>query len=198
METICSFQLVDLENDYFLVKFRDNEDFHHALTGGPWMIYGHYLTVQPWNYSFSTETDRPKTIVGWVRFPGLPYKFYEKNILKEIASTLGTVCRIDFSQTLIKKQSLRDWPLFLISRNLWNLMLKWQDVFNVWSMKVFPRFVISVVIMGILKSIVETPSMHNPIMLMLIWSDLQWPIKILQIQVMALGCKLRGEIGEGV
>lgn len=197
METICSFQLVDLENEY-LFKFRDNEDFHHALSGGPWMIYGHYLTVQPWNDSFSTETDRPKTIVGWVRFPGLPYKFYEKNILKEIASTLGTVCRIDFSHTLIKKQSLRDWPLFLISRNLWNLMLKWQDVFNVWSMKVFPRFVISVVIMGILKSIVETPSMHNPIMLMLIWSDLQWPIKILQIQVMALGCKLRGEIGEGV
>ncbi|KAH1083096.1 hypothetical protein J1N35_022857 [Gossypium stocksii] len=36
----CSFQLMDLENDYYFVKFQAKKDYDKALIDGPWMIYG--------------------------------------------------------------------------------------------------------------------------------------------------------------
>lgn len=39
-------KLVDLVNDYFVVKFELEEDLEFVLTGGPWIIAGHYLVLQ--------------------------------------------------------------------------------------------------------------------------------------------------------
>ncbi|MFQ6621647.1 hypothetical protein Gotur_002532 [Gossypium turneri] len=36
-------QLIDLENDYYKVKFQDEEDYSAALIGEPWIIFGQYL-----------------------------------------------------------------------------------------------------------------------------------------------------------
>lgn len=38
-------QLMDLENDYYLARFQDEGDFDKVLVGGPWVIFGQYLTV---------------------------------------------------------------------------------------------------------------------------------------------------------
>ncbi|MBA0733942.1 hypothetical protein Gogos_017903, partial [Gossypium gossypioides] len=35
-------QLIDLENDYYKVKFQDEEDYSAALIGEPWIIFGQY------------------------------------------------------------------------------------------------------------------------------------------------------------
>ncbi|KAE8719828.1 hypothetical protein F3Y22_tig00109925pilonHSYRG00011 [Hibiscus syriacus] len=43
------YQVIDLENDYFLVKFESEQGYIHVLMEGPWMIFGCYLTVQPWS-----------------------------------------------------------------------------------------------------------------------------------------------------
>ncbi|KAJ1391938.1 hypothetical protein SESBI_36197 [Sesbania bispinosa] len=39
-------EVIDLENDYFLIKFSNFNDTKHVFQGGPWMIMGHYLVVQ--------------------------------------------------------------------------------------------------------------------------------------------------------
>ncbi|BFG35191.1 hypothetical protein CerSpe_214650 [Prunus speciosa] len=39
-------KLVDLVNDYFVVKFELAEDLNFVLTGGPWIIPGQYLVMQ--------------------------------------------------------------------------------------------------------------------------------------------------------
>ena len=41
--------MINLENDYYLVKFNDDNDAVEVLTKGPWTILGHYLVVQPWS-----------------------------------------------------------------------------------------------------------------------------------------------------
>lgn len=41
------FQLMDIENDYYWTNFEAESDFHHVLSKGTWVIYGHYLIVQP-------------------------------------------------------------------------------------------------------------------------------------------------------
>ncbi|MFQ6650061.1 hypothetical protein Gotur_022538 [Gossypium turneri] len=42
-------QLMDLEKDYYLVKFQDDEDYATTLMGGPWINFEQYLVVQPWS-----------------------------------------------------------------------------------------------------------------------------------------------------
>ncbi|MBA0568324.1 hypothetical protein Golob_005827 [Gossypium lobatum] len=47
------FQLMDIENGYFLAKFQSTYDYDKILSQGPWVIFGHYLTVQPWTIDFN-------------------------------------------------------------------------------------------------------------------------------------------------
>ncbi|MBA0642128.1 hypothetical protein Goklo_026574 [Gossypium klotzschianum] len=37
-------QLMDLENEFYLVRFDDIDDYNNVLIGGPWVVYGNYLT----------------------------------------------------------------------------------------------------------------------------------------------------------
>ncbi|KAL4362551.1 hypothetical protein GQ457_04G013570 [Hibiscus cannabinus] len=89
--------LVDLDNNYCLVRFANAADVSKVLVGGPWVIYGNYLTVQPWSRNFSTDLDHPEKIVVWARLPGLPYRYYPKSMLRYIASVIGRVVKIDYN-----------------------------------------------------------------------------------------------------
>ncbi|KAL4272914.1 hypothetical protein GQ457_13G010250 [Hibiscus cannabinus] len=89
--------LIDLDNEYYLVRFAIEDDFHKVLSGGPWVIYGSYLTVQPWSRHFNSEEDHPSHIMVWVRLPKLPYRYYTKSLFKYIAATIGDIVRVDYN-----------------------------------------------------------------------------------------------------
>ena len=56
--------MTDLENNYFLIRLESPEDAVYALTEGPWVIFGHYLIVQPWTPQFDSNiTDLDSAIV---------------------------------------------------------------------------------------------------------------------------------------
>lgn len=38
-----------IENEYYLAKFEFEMDYNNVLSNGPWVIFGHYLIVQPWS-----------------------------------------------------------------------------------------------------------------------------------------------------
>lgn len=40
-------ELVAMDNGYFLAKFYSSEDYNYAKFDGPWMIFGHCLTMRP-------------------------------------------------------------------------------------------------------------------------------------------------------
>ncbi|KAL4379799.1 hypothetical protein GQ457_02G025960 [Hibiscus cannabinus] len=90
-------QLIDLENNYFLVRVEEPQDYKKILTDGPWTIYGNYLTVQPWSRSFSTLEKHPSRVVVWVRLPGLPYCYYSKALFRRIVAIVGDVVRVDYN-----------------------------------------------------------------------------------------------------
>ena len=92
---IHDFSVIDLENNYFLIRLKSPEDAVYALTEGPWVIFGHYLTVQLWTPQFdSTTTDLDSAIV-WIRLPGMAFHLYDKRILRKIGQLVGTVIKID-------------------------------------------------------------------------------------------------------
>ncbi|MBA0669678.1 hypothetical protein Goklo_029435 [Gossypium klotzschianum] len=61
------FQLMDVENGYFFVKFQSKEDYEKVLTEGPWTVFG---------------------------LPGYPYN---KKILEEIRGMIEKVVKLDFN-----------------------------------------------------------------------------------------------------
>lgn len=48
------FQLMDLENEFYFVRFQEESDFTKVLTAEPWVVFSRYLSVQPWSIDFST------------------------------------------------------------------------------------------------------------------------------------------------
>lgn len=89
------FQLTDIENDYYLAKFESTVDYNNIISKGPWVIYDHYLTVQPWSTLFSIADIFPQNVVAWIQIPGLFDAFYKRSLLQEIRSLVGKVVKID-------------------------------------------------------------------------------------------------------
>ncbi|XP_016667281.1 uncharacterized protein [Gossypium hirsutum] len=71
-------------------------DYDLALTQGPWIVFGHYLTVQPWTVEFDPLKPFPSVVTARIRFPGLPGFLYKKRILEKIGSLVGKVMKLDF------------------------------------------------------------------------------------------------------
>lgn len=94
-KTAMPYLVIDLENNYFLIRFRSAGDVVDALTKGLWLIMGHYLTVQQWTPSFdflNTVLDR---VTVWIRLPGFAVHLYDKKVLQKLGQLVGTVIKID-------------------------------------------------------------------------------------------------------
>ncbi|MBA0604288.1 hypothetical protein Godav_016960 [Gossypium davidsonii] len=89
--------------DYYLVRFKDEEDYSKVLTEGPWIIYVQYLTVQPWSPTFSTDKVYPRRVMVWIRLPGLSCTMYKKSIFMAIRGMDRMTISIDLSAPLISK-----------------------------------------------------------------------------------------------
>ncbi|KAK8521075.1 hypothetical protein V6N12_004991 [Hibiscus sabdariffa] len=89
-------KLIDIENHHFLVKFSSRSDYISALTDGPWTIFGHYITVEPWSHDFGPSQSHPSRIMAWVRLPGLPITWYKRSLIEAIGSCIGSVVKVDY------------------------------------------------------------------------------------------------------
>ncbi|KAL4363545.1 hypothetical protein GQ457_04G013420 [Hibiscus cannabinus] len=89
-------KLIDIENDIFLVKFSDRNDYLKVLTEGPWTIFGHYLTVEQWSLDFQPSQASPSRLMAWIRLPGLPLTLYKRSFLETIGNQIGSVIKVDF------------------------------------------------------------------------------------------------------
>lgn len=89
--------MIDLENDFYLVRFKTESDAHYVLTQVHGRSSGNYLTVQQWNQSFDSSNDIIESIVAWLRLPGMPLHYYHKCILHLLGQIIGKVFRIDYN-----------------------------------------------------------------------------------------------------
>lgn len=46
---------MDLENECYLVRFQDEDDYNRALIRGPWVVFGCYLFVRSLSLDFSVN-----------------------------------------------------------------------------------------------------------------------------------------------
>ncbi|KAJ8763733.1 hypothetical protein K2173_003515 [Erythroxylum novogranatense] len=88
-------KVVDLKHDYFLVHFLEEDDYLHALTVGPWTIYGQTLSEQQWVPTFSTTQGLVNRAVMWVQFPDLLIAWYHLEIITTLGNTIEKIVKID-------------------------------------------------------------------------------------------------------
>lgn len=100
--------LIDLENDYYLVRFSEKADVMKVLLGGPWMMLDHYLVVQRWRPEFRPFEDELKRVAVWIRIPGLPIEYYDRKVLWRIGNCLGHTIKVDGNTLRRKGDSLFD------------------------------------------------------------------------------------------
>ncbi|KAB2620717.1 hypothetical protein D8674_037697 [Pyrus ussuriensis x Pyrus communis] len=79
------FSLIDLENNFFIVKFGLESDMKNVLCGGPWIIAGQYLVMQKWRAGFDPHSE----IVG------LHVEWFNPEAMKRIGDLIGTTFRVD-------------------------------------------------------------------------------------------------------
>ncbi|OMO65780.1 reverse transcriptase [Corchorus capsularis] len=89
------FSLMDLDNDYFLVRVRNPDDYNTIVSGGPWIVVGHYLTMRKWKPLFRPCQASITSTTVWVRFPGLPIEFFNRAKLTEAGNLLGRTIKVD-------------------------------------------------------------------------------------------------------
>ena len=55
---VAGFSIIDIENNYFFVKFQTAVDAKRALTEGPQTVMGRNLFVQPWTSDFDCFSNK--------------------------------------------------------------------------------------------------------------------------------------------
>lgn len=59
--------LIDLGNDFFLIKYQNEENMNKALHEGPWFVLNHLLLVRCWEPQFVASTPQLTYTVIWTR-----------------------------------------------------------------------------------------------------------------------------------
>ncbi|XP_019231502.1 PREDICTED: uncharacterized protein LOC109212329 [Nicotiana attenuata] len=87
--------LIDLGEDYYIIKFRKKENMEKAINQGPWFINGHFLLIIKWKPNFVATKERLTTSAVWIRLPHLPTEFYDSKFLEKIGNAIGRLLKID-------------------------------------------------------------------------------------------------------
>lgn len=90
-----NFELINLQNDFFLVRFYEPKDYDCVFYEGPWMILGHYITIQRWKPEFRPFEESIKRVAAWIRIPNLPIEYYKKHFLWRIGNKVGRTLKVD-------------------------------------------------------------------------------------------------------
>jgi hypothetical protein len=88
-------QCIDLGNDYFLIRFKMEEDYWKVVNGGPWFINQQFLTLRRWSPGFRPSEAKISTTAVWARLPELLIELYDMNILRRIGNQLGSLLKVD-------------------------------------------------------------------------------------------------------
>ncbi|OMO96272.1 hypothetical protein CCACVL1_05022 [Corchorus capsularis] len=78
------FSLVDLGNNFFLVRVSNPDDYNSIMTKGPWIVAGHYLTMRKWKPLFRPHQEPIRfTLVWGVNQESEPRKNVDETITQQ-------------------------------------------------------------------------------------------------------------------
>ncbi|XP_061363607.1 uncharacterized protein LOC133307173 [Gastrolobium bilobum] len=92
---VSSYEAIDLDNGFLLLRFQEDGDYRHVLEEGPWIVNDHYVVIQRWRPLFDPYDDSVKKLAVWVRILGLPIELYTIRHLWRIGNIFGRTLKVD-------------------------------------------------------------------------------------------------------
>ena len=80
---------------HMLFRFKLEANWDATLDGGPWIIIGQLLAVEPWVLDFVPRTDVVKMPIVWLCFPSLLIEFWSMKKILGIVEEVGKLVAID-------------------------------------------------------------------------------------------------------
>lgn len=71
--------------------------------GSPWSFDNKILILKKWSPNFHPTKDIIDKIPLWIRLPGLPIEYWDKEVTISITSEVGKVIRIDENCLLLER-----------------------------------------------------------------------------------------------
>lgn len=87
--------LIDLGNDYYVVKFNCLTNTNKVLHEGPWFIAGNFVSARKWESNFVPNSSIITHTTIWARLPQLPTEFYDRSVLERVGQKSGVLLKID-------------------------------------------------------------------------------------------------------
>ncbi|KAK1662775.1 hypothetical protein QYE76_050934 [Lolium multiflorum] len=89
----------DMEENRFLVQANCLGDWKKITEQGPWLFRDHGLRIEKYDGSCRASTVELNRIHAWVRILEVPELYRKKNLISELAKTIGEVIQIDMNNT---------------------------------------------------------------------------------------------------
>jgi hypothetical protein len=90
------FDLMDIDNGFYMVKFDREEGKTMVINGVPWKMLNHYLSVCRFTSTINIRrTPVMYKSMVWVRISGLHLVYYDENCLLAVASAIGNPVKVD-------------------------------------------------------------------------------------------------------
>ncbi|XVE96268.1 hypothetical protein REPUB_Repub02eG0206400 [Reevesia pubescens] len=87
--------IVDLGQNFYLIKFQCAEDYNFVIKEGPWFIAGHFLTLRKYEPNLRASKASFTSVAVWVKLPQLLMEYFDLQILKKIGKSIGVMLRVD-------------------------------------------------------------------------------------------------------
>lgn len=91
--------LIDLRENFYMVKLIHEESHKKILLEGSWFVAGSYVSIRVWEPNFVPAKSKIAFTAIWVRLHSLPIEFYDKTILEKIGRRIGCLLKIDACTT---------------------------------------------------------------------------------------------------
>ncbi|KAF8377685.1 hypothetical protein HHK36_031069 [Tetracentron sinense] len=91
-------EVVDLEDDVFLFKFKVENDTIRVLNHEPWCFNGHLLCLQRWKPDLAVKEIDFSRSPFWVQFHGIPVAKMTYTTGNQLGSYIGEVLDVDLSK----------------------------------------------------------------------------------------------------
>lgn len=148
-----------MDKGFFATRFYTKEAYAQVLEGGPWTVFGNYLTVSKWRPNFISMECAITIILIRYDFRGVSIDVFKEDALMWLGNTIEKAIRVDLtSGDLARRKFARVCMKVDISKLLIPCILALGRVFSI-EYKGLPKICYNCGVYG--HKMEECPSLRN-------------------------------------
>ena len=88
-------EIIPISKEFFVFRFSNEEDRLRIQTNGSWVVGGTVLALEEWRPNFKPQRETVLKAMTYLRMPGLPLEYWDREIVLAIAAQAGRLVEVD-------------------------------------------------------------------------------------------------------